>query len=57
MELLQENSLDSYLKQTKNVLFFLLQNGKTGEQNRSYLGRFVPLGGRRRWGKDTRGLM
>jgi hypothetical protein len=39
MEMSQENSLCSYLKQTKMSFFsFLLQNQRTGGQNRSCLG-------------------
>jgi hypothetical protein len=34
----QANSLNSYLKQTKMSFFSLLQNQRTGGQNRSCLG-------------------
>jgi hypothetical protein len=37
MELSQGNFLCSYLK-NKNVIVFILQNRRIGEQNRSYLG-------------------
>jgi hypothetical protein len=50
MEILQGNSLCSYLKQTK-FHFFLLQNQRTGGQNRSYLG----MGGWSWWEKGGYG--
>jgi hypothetical protein len=55
MDVPQRNSMCSYLKQEKNVIFFsflLIQNQGTGGQNRSCQGGglWVPLGGGRRWG-------
>jgi hypothetical protein len=32
-------------KQTKNVIFFVLQNQRTGDHNRSCLGDLVPVRG------------
>jgi hypothetical protein len=45
----ERNFLCSYLKQAKNVISFsfLLQNWRTGRLNMSYLGRLVPMEGRR----------
>jgi hypothetical protein len=51
MEMPQGNSLCSYLKQNVIYFFFLLQNQRTGEQNRPCLGELIPVGGGRRWGK------
>jgi hypothetical protein len=54
MDILQENSLYSYLKQIKCHFFcFVLQNQITGEQNRSYLEELVPVGVGKRWGKSV----
>jgi hypothetical protein len=57
MEISQGNSLCSYLKQTKMSFFFLLQNWRTWEQNRSYGGRWYQLGVGRRWGKGRVNIM
>jgi hypothetical protein len=56
MEMLQENCICSYLKQTKMSFFlFVLQNQRTGEWNRSCLGLVVGASGRgRRGGKGYR---
>jgi hypothetical protein len=56
MEVPQGNSLCSYLKQEKNVIFFSFtkSENRTGRQNRYCLGGkegFKPMKGRRRWGK------
>jgi hypothetical protein len=45
MEIPQGNSLCSYLKSTKMSFFSLLQNQRTEGQNRSCLGRLIPVGG------------
>jgi hypothetical protein len=42
MEKSQGHSLYSYVKQTK-MSFFILQNQRTGGQNRACLGRLVPV--------------
>jgi hypothetical protein len=57
MEMSQGKSLDSYLKQTKMLFFFFLQNWRTGGQNSSCLGvqGGVPVEGEKMWGKDVGG--
>jgi hypothetical protein len=47
MKVPQGNSLCSYLKQSKKSFSssFLIQNQRTGEQNRSYLGELVSVRG------------
>jgi hypothetical protein len=56
MEISQGNTLCSYLKQTKNVIFFSftkLENRRV-EQVLSGGGGLVPVGGGKRWGKDVK---
>jgi hypothetical protein len=45
MEVPQGNSLGSYVKQPKNVIFFFfIQNQRIVEWNRSYLKKLLPMG-------------
>jgi hypothetical protein len=61
MKISQGNSLYNYfyLKQAKChfSFFLLLQNWRIGGQNRSFprMGRLVPVGGGKEWGKEVRG--
>jgi hypothetical protein len=54
MEMLQGNSLYSYLKQ-KYHFIFLLQNYRSGGRNRYCLGQLLPMRGERMWRKGVRG--
>jgi hypothetical protein len=50
MEMSQENSLYSYVKQTKMSFFVLLLLSENRKQEQVFL---VPVGGGRRWGKGV----
>jgi hypothetical protein len=51
MKVPQGNSLCSYLKQAKNVIFFLLQNQRTERWDRSCLGEIGTSGSEEEVGK------
>jgi hypothetical protein len=55
MEMSQGNCLCSYLKQTKMSFFFLLQNWRTGRQNKSCLEEVGTSGNREEFGKGIGG--
>jgi hypothetical protein len=55
MDVAQRNSLCSYLKQAKISFVSLLQNQRTGGQNRSCLVELVTEGGMKTWKKGVGG--